>query len=139
MKKTLLALATAFAAFSEALKTAAEELGLTTTDKPAPTPSGDGETPTGEAEPKRRGRPPGSGAAKEEKTEEPSKAKKPDTSALIDEIKTIAQPLIDDGKAVHIKKLIEKHGGGSGAAGKITNIPAENLEAFKTDLEALSI
>lgn len=78
--------------------------------------------PGGDA-PKRRGRPPGSGAGA---SDEP-KAK------TLEELRAITGPLIEGGQGAEVKKIIGKY-----SPTGIKDLKAEDQPAFLKDLEALN-
>lgn len=89
--------------------------------------------PAGTGEPaKRRGRPPGGGAAPTPEPEKP-KAK---TGPTLEEIYAVVHPYIKRGAecGAAMKKLIATHGGSV-----VSEIPEENRAAFLADAEALAI
>ncbi len=119
-KTTLLAIAAAITAI-------ANDLGGN--DTPAPTPN---ETPSGDA-PKPRGRPPGSKATP--KVEEPP-AEDTGKKFSREELMAAVQPLMkaNPSRKAEVAALIKQHGGTC-----LSDIPAENQQAFVDDAEALQL
>lgn len=90
------------------------------------------ETPSGDAAPKPRGRPPGSKAAPKE--EPPANEGKKFTR---DELMAVVEPLMKakpNSRKPEVAALIKQHGGTC-----LSDIPAENQQAFVDDAEALQL
>lgn len=119
-KSTVLALATAASALATAAISIADELGEDTGAETGGAP---------EAPAKRRGRPPGGGAAPAEQPAAPA-------GKTVDELKVVIKPMIENDQGDEVKKLIAKHASPGGT--KLSDIPVANQAAFIKDVEASS-
>lgn len=112
---------TALVAIAAALVAIAQELDPEQANGAAPETGG-------EAPAKRRGRPPGSGAATGETTAPTAAAGK-----TYDELKALIQPLVEAGQGEDVKKVIGKY-----SSTGLKDIPAKDHAQFEKDLAALS-